>query len=272
VTHRTLARPLRRAITPAWLWLPAAAALALLGGPVLALLANAPWSQLPALLAEPAARTALGLSLATSALSTLACVGLGLPLAVVLTRLGGPLLQLLRSILLIPLVLSPVVSGIALLYFWGPRGAAGQVLGGLGVGVGFSPAAVVLVQVFVALPFFVVAALSSLEAVDPDVELAAANAGANATQILRHITLPLAAPGVLVGALLAFARSLGEYGATITFAGSVEGRTRTLPLQIELSLNSNRPELALGLCLMLLALYLLVLGAAHLGSRSVLPR
>ncbi|MCQ2001931.1 molybdate ABC transporter permease subunit [Arthrobacter zhaoxinii] len=261
-----------RATTPGWLWIPAGLALLLCAGPVAALLLNVPWTSLPELLGTDSARTALGLSLATSAGSTLLCVLLGLPLAVLLSKLEGPWIQLMRGILLIPLVLSPVVSGIALLYFWGREGIAGKLLGAVGVDVGYSPAAVVIVQVFVSLPFFVVASLNSLSAVDRDLEMAAATSGAGPTAILRHITLPLALPGIVAGTLLAFARSLGEYGATITFAGSIEGSTRTLPLQIELSLNSNQPQAALGICLLLIALYLMVLLLARIATGRLLPR
>ncbi|WP_237687503.1 molybdate ABC transporter permease subunit [Arthrobacter jiangjiafuii] len=261
-----------RATTPAWLWIPASLALLFCAGPVAALLLNVPWTSLGPLLAAPEARTALGLSLATSVGSTLICVALGLPLAVLFSKLTGPWMQVLRGVLLVPLVLSPVVSGIALLYFWGRQGLAGQVLESAGLGVGYSPAAVLIVQVFVSLPFFVVASLSSLRGVDHDLEMAAATSGAGPTAILRYITVPLALPGIVVGALLAFARSLGEYGATITFAGSIEGRTRTLPLQIELSLNSNQPEIALGICLILISLYLVLLVIARFGMALLLPR
>lgn len=261
-----------RATTPRWLWFPAAVGLALCAGPIVALLLNVPWTSLSALLATPAARTALLLSLGTSLTSTALCVVLGLPLAVLFSKLHGGWMPLLRGILLVPLVLSPVVSGIALLYFWGRQGLAGSVLGLVGIDVGYSPAAVVIVQVFVSLPFFVVASLNSLSGVDPDLEMAAATSGAGPTAILRYITVPLALPGIVAGALLAFARSLGEYGATITFAGSIEGRTRTLPLQIELSLNSNQPQAALGICLMLIALYLLLLGLARLGAGALMVR
>lgn len=260
------------ATTAGWLWIPATMALLLCAGPVAALLANVPYASLGSLLTTPAALTSLGLSLATALVSTAICVLLGLPLAVLFSKLTGPWMQFLRGVLLIPLVLSPVVSGIALLYFWGRQGAVGGLLDQLGFGVGFSPVAVVLVQVFVSLPFFVVAALSSLQAVEPELEMAAATSGAGPTAILRYITLPLAMPGIVVGVLLAFARSLGEYGATITFAGSVAGRTRTLPLQIELSLNSNQPEAALGICLILIALYLVILLMARFGVGRLLPR
>lgn len=261
-----------RATTPRWLWIPGSLALLLCAGPVAALLLNVPWSRLGPLLAQDAALTSLALSLGTALTATAFCVVLGLPLAVLLSRASGGWMQLLRGVLLIPLVLSPVVSGIALLYFWGRQGVAGRLLEAVGLGIGFTPAAVVVVQVFVALPFFVVAALSSLRGVDHELELAAATSGAGPGSILRYITLPLALPGILVGILLAFARALGEYGATITFAGSVEGRTRTLPLQIELSLNSNDPQLALGICLVLIALYLVILVSAKFGIDRLLPR
>lgn len=247
-----------RIATPRWLWIPAGLALLLLTGPLVALTAAAPWSRLGTIFADSQVQTSLGLSLSTAAISTFVCLVLGLPLAVLLHRLSGLTKSVLYGFLVIPLVLSPVVSGLALLYFWGRRGLLGEILDNVGIQVGFSPAAVVLVQVFVALPFFVIATLGSLEGVDSDLEFAGANAGASAGQILRHITLPLALPGIVGGTLLAFARALGEYGATITFAGSVAGRTRTLPLQIELALNSNNPDQALGIALMLIAMYLTV--------------
>lgn len=273
MTRIPLSPRMLRATTPGWLWVPAAVGLAALTGPLMALLVAAKWQDLPILLAREDARTALGLSLKTATTSTAVCFVLGLPLAVLLSRLHGLVLALLRGLLVVPLVLSPVVSGLALLYFWGRQTPVGGWLNSIGLGVvGFSPAAVVLVQVFVSLPFFVVSALSSIEAVDTDLEFAGANAGATSYQILSHITLPLAAPGILVGTLLAFARSLGEYGATITFAGSVAGRTRTLPLQIELSMNSNDPQAALGISLMLIGLYLIVLVIAGAALGRIFHR
>lgn len=256
---------------PRWLWVPVGIGLFLLAGPLVALVVRAPWSDLPSLLTSPEALQSLSLSLLTSAASTVVCLLLGTPLAVVLSKVRAWWIGPARGLLLIPLVLSPVVSGIALLYFWGRNGLFGSVLSQFGIDVGFSPWAVILVQVFVSLPFFVISALTSLNAVDPELEMVAATSGANAGQILRHITAPLAMPGILVGSLLAFARSLGEYGATITFAGSIAGRTRTLPLQIELSLNSNQPQAALGISLMLIAIYLIVLLLARIGTSTLLP-
>lgn len=260
------------ATTPGWLWIPASLALLLCAGPVAALVLNVPFHRLGALLAAPEAQAALGLSLSTTTVSTLVCLLLGLPLAALFSKLHGPWMQVLRGVLFIPLVLSPVVSGIALLYFWGRQGILGRLLATAGLDVGFSPTAVVIVQVFVSLPFFVVAVLGSLQGVDPELEMAAATSGAGPTTILRHITMPLALPGILVGTLLAFARALGEYGATITFAGSVAGQTRTLPLQIELSLNSSEPEAALGISLVLIAAYLVILVLAKYGVERLLPR
>ncbi|WP_199921792.1 ABC transporter permease [Psychromicrobium lacuslunae] len=260
-----------RSTLPGWLWLPAGLALFLCAGPLIALVVRAPWPELPGLLSSPEALQSLGLSLITALASTVVCALLGMPLAVILSKLTGPWIGLARGLLLIPLVLSPVVSGIALLYFWGRNGLFGALLNQAGIDVGFSPWAVILVQVFVSLPFFVISAMTSLRNVEPEMEMVAATSGASAGQILRHITLPLAMPGVLVGSLLAFARSLGEYGATITFAGSIAGRTRTLPLQIELSLNSNQPEAALGISLMLIGIYLVVLLLARFGTGRLLP-
>ncbi|WP_309080195.1 ABC transporter permease subunit [Zhihengliuella sp.] len=254
----------RRATTPRWIWVPTTIAVLALAGPILALGAAAEPGTLVAAVTSPEASSAVVLSLSTSVAATVLCVLLGVPLALAVHRAHGALRALLQLVLIVPLVLSPVVSGLALLYFWGRQGIAGESLAALGLGVAYTPAAVVLVQVFVALPFVTVAALSSLEAVDPDLELAGANAGAGPTQILRHITLPLAAPGIAAGTLLAFARALGEYGATITFAGSVAGQTRTIPLQIELAFNSADPGAAVGLALMLIGFYLLVLGAVAL--------
>lgn len=194
MTRVPLSPRMLRATTPGWLWLPALIGLAALAGPLAALFVAADWQDLPGLLGREDARTALGLSLATAAASTAVCFVPGLPLAVLLSRLHGVVLQLLRGLLVVPLVLSPVVSGLALLYFWGRQTLVGEWLDSVGLGVGFSPSAVVLVQVFVSLPFFVVSALSSIEAVDTDLEFAGANAGATSAQILSHITLPLAAP------------------------------------------------------------------------------
>ena len=251
---------------PRWLWIPALIAFVLTAGPLLALFVRAPWEQLPGLLLMPEALSALRLSLITASISTVVCVAIGLPLSIVLARSRARWARFGRGIVMVPLVLSPVISGICLLYFWGRNGIFGSVLNHFDLQIAFTTLAVVLVQVFVSMPFFAVAAIDALESIDEELQLSAANAGATSWQILKDITLPLAAPGILSGALLAFARSLGEYGATITFAGSVADVTRTLPLQIELSLNSATPELAVGLSLMMISLYVLVLVGVRLVS------
>lgn len=251
---------------PGWLWVPAIITLLAVAGPILALFIRAPWAELPALLVKPEALAALRLSLLTSGITTVICFLFGLPLSIILVRSQARWARLSRGIIMIPLVLSPVVSGICLLYFWGRNGLVGMFLADYNIQIAFTTAAVVLVQCFVAMPFFLVSAMDSLSSVDEELQLAAANAGASNWQILRHITLPLAAPGIISGIMLAFARSLGEYGATITFAGSVENVTRTLPLQIELSLNSSTPQLAVGLSLILISLYLVVLLGTRLAA------
>ncbi|MBG6083791.1 molybdate ABC transporter permease subunit [Zhihengliuella flava] len=271
--HESASPRLLRSITPGWLWVPTAVALAVLAAPLVALVAATEPDALWGALAAPGARDAVLLSLTTSGVSTLICLLLGLPLAILLHRWRGPGrrawgVAAMRLVLIVPLVLSPVVSGLALLYLWGGRGALGGLLESMGLTVAYTPAAVVIVQVFVALPFLTVAALSSVEGVDQDLELAAVNAGGSATQVLRYVTLPLAAPGIALGTLLAFARALGEYGATVTFAGSVAGATRTIPLQIDLAFNSSDPTAALGLALLLIGFYLLVIaGAAWMAWR-----
>lgn len=267
--HDAASPRLLRAITPGWLWAPAVLALAVLAAPLIALTVATEPSALWGALTAPGARDAVVLSLTTSTVSTLICLTLGLPLAVLLHRWRGPGkrawgVAAMRLVLIVPLVLSPVVSGLALLHLWGGRGALGILLEALGLTVAYTPAAVVIVQVFVSLPFLTVAALSSLEGVDQDLELVAATSGASATDVLRYVTLPLAAPGIALGTLLGFARALGEYGATVTFAGSVAGATRTIPLQIDLAFNSADPDAALGLALLLIGFYLLVIAAAAL--------
>lgn len=251
---------------PFWLWIPAIITLVAVAGPILALFIRAPWPEIPALLVKPEALAALRLSLLTSGITTVICFLFGLPLSIILVRSQARWARISRGIIMIPLVLSPVVSGICLLYFWGRNGLVGMFLADYDIQIAFTTVAVVLVQCFVAMPFFVVSAMDSLGSVDEELQLAAANAGASNWQILRHITLPLAAPGIISGIMLAFARSLGEYGATITFAGSVENVTRTLPLQIELSLNSSTPQLAVGLSLILISLYLVVLLGTRLAA------
>lgn len=267
--------PARRVATPGWLWVPASLALLFLALPIVTLVVQALGGGLPAFvetITSPDALAALGVSLRTSIASTVLCALFGIPLALLLARTTGPASQVVRSAVIFPLVIPPVVSGVALLYLWGRFGWLGSALDLVGVRIGFSELAVVFAQVFVALPFMVLTAETAIRSVDPQFEVVAASSGASATRIVRSITLPLAMPGVLAAFVLTFARALGEYGATITFAGSISGVTRTLPLQVELNLNSPRPETSVGLSLVLLAICTVVLLGLRLATTDPLAR
>lgn len=235
---------------PGWIWVPAAAGAALVVLPLVALLARVEWTDLPSLLTSESARSALWLSLRTAAVSTVLCIVLGVPMAFVLARARFPGQALLRALVLLPLVLPPVVGGIALLATFGRRGLLGESLDVLGVQVAFSTTAVVLAQTFVALPFLVISLEGSLRTAGRRYEVVAATLGARPTRVLRRVSIPLVLPGLLSGAVLAFARALGEFGATITFAGSLQGVTRTLPLEIYLQRETD-PDAAVALSLLL---------------------
>jgi molybdate transport system permease protein len=235
--------------------------LALLVLPLLGLLLRAPWGELPALLASTEVLQALGLSLLTASLSTLLCLVLGIPLAVLLSHsIAWPAVprRLLRAAITIPMVLPPVVGGIALLLLLGRRGVVGQFLAEAGVTIPFTTGAVVIAQTFVAMPFLVFAVEGALRSADRRSEAAAASLGASPAQVFRLVTLPLVAPGIAAGAVLCFTRALGEFGATITFAGSFPGVTRTLPIASYLAMNSD-PDTAIALALLLLVVSLVVL-------------
>jgi molybdate transport system permease protein len=239
----------------------AAVGLALLVLPLLGLLLRAPWAELPGLLASEAVLQALGLSLGTAAASTVVCLVFGIPIAVLLSHsVQWPVVprRLLRAAITIPLVLPPVVGGIALLLLLGRRGIVGQWLAEVGVTIPFTTGAVVIAQTFVAMPFLVFAVEGALRSADRRSELAAATLGASPAQTFRLVTLPLVAPGIAAGAVLCFTRALGEFGATITFAGSFPGVTRTLPIASYLAMNSD-PDTAIALALVLLAVSLVVL-------------
>lgn len=247
----------RNPIAPA-LWIPAGLAIALLGLPLVALVVRAPWAQLPELLGRDEVAQALGLSLGTAALATLVSLALGVPLAVVLARSADwPAVprRLMRALITVPLVLPPVVGGVALLLLLGRRGLIGQLLP---FTIPFSTSAVVIAQVFVAMPFLVLAVEGALRASDRRYEVAAATLGASRFTIFRRVTLPLVAPGVAAGSLLCFTRALGEFGATITFAGSFPGVTQTLPVATYLELQRD-PDAAIALSLMLMAVSVVVL-------------
>jgi molybdate transport system permease protein len=260
---RTRPRPVG---LPGWVFLPAA-----LGGlfvllPLAAIVTRVQWSDFLALITSESSVAALALSLRTSAASTLLCVVLGVPMAMVLARTTFRGQQLVRSLVLLPLVLPPVVGGIALLYTFGRRGLLGHTLDVLGVQVAFSTTAVVLAQTFVALPFLVVSLEGALRTSGQRYEAVAATLGARPTTVLRRVTLPLVLPGLAAGAVLSFARALGEFGATITFAGSLQGVTRTLPLEIYLQREVD-PDAAVALSLVLVLVAVVVIGLAR-GARA----
>ncbi|MEX3610313.1 ABC transporter permease subunit [Rothia sp. LK2588] len=250
--------------------IPALIGVGLVVGPLLALCVNIPLADLPQLWTDPATVQSVRLSLTTSLIATVACAVLGLPLALVLTKVltkvprGSAISSVLSAAIFAPVILSPVVSGLALIFFWGRASAIGSWLYSAGYAVAFTPAAVVLTQIFVGLPFFVATAVTTLRAIPVEFEEIAYVEGATPAEITAKVLLPLAAPGLATGLLLAFARALGEYGATVTFAGNIAGATRTIPLNIELLLGSNDLNGALGSSLLLISLYLLILGAAIL--------
>lgn len=252
---------------PRWLFLPAAAGAAFVLLPVVAIVARVDWADFGSLITSEASQDALWLSLRTSALSTLLCVLLGTPMAVVLARTSFPGQGVLRSLVLLPLVLPPVVGGIALLYTFGRRGLLGEELEVLGLQVAFSTAAVVMAQTFVAMPFLVVSLEGALRTAGRRYEVVAASLGAGPTTVFRRVTLPLVLPGLVSGAVLAFARSLGEFGATITFAGSLQGVTRTLPLEIYKQRETD-VDAAVALSLVLVVVAVLVIGLARQGRSS----
>ncbi len=244
---------------PSWLLVPAALGMLFILLPVCAMLTRISWPDLPALVGSPSSVAALLLSLRTSLASTALCVLLGTPMAVVLARTSFRGQGVLRSLVLLPLVLPPVVSGIALLYTFGRRGLLGHTLDVLGMQVAFTTTAVVMAQTFVALPFLVVSLEGALRTGGQRYEEVAASLGARPSTVFRRVTLPLVLPGLVSGAVLSFARSLGEFGATITFAGSLQGVTRTLPLEIYLQRETD-PQAAVALSILLVAVATLVIG------------
>ena len=236
--------------------------------PLVAIVLRTPWGRFLELITSEASREALLLSLRTSATATFLCVLVGVPMAVVLARSHWRGLGVLRSLVLLPLVLPPVVGGIALLYTFGRRGLLGETFEVLGLQIAFSTTAVVLAQTFVALPFLVVSLEGALRTGGQQYEVVAASLGATPTTVFRRVTMPLVLPGLLSGAVLAFARALGEFGATITFAGSLQGVTRTLPLEIYLRRETDAQG-AVALSLVLVVVAVLVIGFARQGRSSV---
>jgi molybdate transport system permease protein len=253
---------------PAWLYVPAALGVLFVLLPLVAMATRVDWANFASLVTSPSARDALWLSLRTSTASTLLCLVVGIPMAVVLARTEFRGQAPLRALVLLPLVLPPVVGGIALLYTFGRRGLLGHTLDVLGIQIAFSTTAVVLAQAFVALPFLVVSLEGALRTAGREYDVVAASLGAGPTTVLRRVTLPMVLPGLVAGTVLSFARSLGEFGATITFAGSLQGVTRTLPLEIYLQRETD-PDAAVALSLVLVLVAVLVIGFARRGRNAL---
>lgn len=254
---------------PAWIQLPATIGALFVVVPLVAILLRIDWPHFIPLVTSESARAALVLSIKTAAASTALCVLLGAPMALALARGRFPGRLIVRALVLLPLVLPPVVGGIALLYTFGRQGLLGHQLELLGVRVAFSTTAVVLAQAFVSLPFLVVSLEGALRSAGAGYEHVAATLGARPTTVLRTVTLPLVWPGLASGAVLAFARSLGEFGATLTFAGSLQGVTRTLPLEIYLQRETDA-DAAVALSLLLIAVAAVIV-VASAGRRLTGP-
>lgn len=248
---------------PRWTYLPAALAVVLLVLPLVALLVKADWSTVPAALVSPVAMNALWLSLRCGVAATVICLLLGTPLAMLLSRGEGPGTRLLRALVTVPLVLPPMVGGIALLYLLGVNGLAGHYLYlWFDARVAFTTIAVVIAETFVALPFLILTLEGAIRSAGTRYEVVAATLGAGRWTVLRRVALPLLRPALASGTALCFARALGEFGATALFAGNAQGVTRTMPLAIYTAFNgagaSIDAAVAMALLLMLVAVLILV--------------
>lgn len=262
---RPAVRPGGRARAAAWFVLPALVLVALLGVPLTGLVWVALTDDLGTYLADPQVRSAVRLSLTTSLVAVGVIVVTGLPLAYLLARWRFPGQSLIHLLIDLPIVLPPMVAGIALLEVFGRNGWLGEPLAFLGISLPFTTAAVVISQVFVAGPFFVRAARVGFAEVDPSVREAASVDGASEIRLFWHIMVPGARRAILTGLILAWARALGEFGATIFFAGNREGVTQTMPLAIFVGFESNL-TLAIGLSFVLLVLSVAVLLVVRLAG------
>jgi molybdate transport system permease protein len=255
------AEPAERRAVPLLAVVAAAIAASLFVLPLIALLWRAPWTRIVTELAAPEVGEALRLSLVCSVAATALAIVFGVPLAWVLARARFPGRRLLHALTMLPVVLPPVVGGVALLLAFGRRGLVGAWLDQvLGIRLPFTTAGAVLAETFVAMPFFVLATEAALRDVDHRLEDAARTLGAGRWMVFGRITLPLVRRALIAGAVLCWARALGEFGATITFAGNFPGRTQTLPLAVYVALERH-PDGAIALSLVLLAISLAVLVA-----------
>ena len=257
----------RHAGIPRWIALPASCAVLFLLVPFIALLVRIDWVQFPHLFTQALSSQALALSLRTCLASTLACIIVGLPLALVCARARDTWWsRVLRSMVTLPMVLPPVVAGLALLITWGRRGLIGAYLQIFGINIAFTTVAVIMAQTFVSLPFFVSSLEGALRTRGFNEERVASGLGASPSRTLWSVTLPLMIPALVSSTALAFSRALGEFGATITFAGSLAGVTRTLPLEIYLQ-REESTDMALMLSVILVFVALVLVGGASAFSQ-----
>jgi len=266
---RTRRSESNRRLMPWPLAAPATVGALFLLAPLVGLLARAPWSGLPHILSDTGVLTALRLSLLCATTATAVSIVLGVPLAWALARVQVRGISALRALVTLPLVLPPVVGGVALLFALGRRGLLGQYLDHwFGVTLPFTTPGVIVAETFVAMPFLIITVEGAFRAADRGLEEAASTLGASRLTVFRRVTLPLISPSLFAGAVLCWARALGEFGATITFAGNFPGVTQTMPLKVYLALESD-PQAAMALSLVLLAVSVLVL--AGLRERWLRP-
>jgi len=239
-------------------WSAAGLLLAFMVLPIVALVVTLSWKELVAGLSHPAVWPALRLSLVTTAMSLAVVVLLGTPLAWRLSRMEGRGVRLIETLVRLPAVLPPAVAGVALLLAFGRRGLLGSWLAAHDLAIPFTMAAVVMSQIFVSAPFFLQSACSAFRSVDDDQLTVASTLGASRAEVFSRIALPLAAPGLVAGAAMSWARSLGEFGATLMFAGNLMGKTQTLTLAVYTTFESDmRAAQALSLVLVVVAFSLL---------------
>jgi len=253
--------PEDRGRVPWPLALPALLTICFLLLPLAGLIVRAPWRSMDRVLAESQVVEALRLSLLSASAATVLSLVFGVPLAWVLARARFRGRGLLRAVVTLPLVLPPVVGGVALLLAFGRRGIVGQYLDSwFGFTLPFTTLGVVVAETFVAMPFLIITVEGAFRSADRGYEEAAATLGATRLTVFRRVTLPLIAPSLVAGSVLCWARALGEFGATITFAGNFPGRTQTMPIAVYLALERD-PEAAIALSLVLLAVSVAVLVA-----------
>ena len=260
----------RRSRPPLVLLVLASLGAALFVLPLIGLVGRAPWSDLPGLLGDEIVVDALRVSLVTSTVSAIVATVLGVPLAWVLSRVDFTGSSIVRAVVTLPMVLPPVVGGAALLFALGRRGVVGSVIDDVtGFVFPFTIWGVILANTFVAMPFLVITVEGALSSIDPRYERAAASLGASKLTVLRRVTLPMIAPSLRAGVVLAWARAFGEFGATVTFAGNLQGRTQTLPLAVFVSLDADRDAaIAMSLLMVLVSVIVLVSLRGNWWNRS----